>query len=115
MGFMWPGLMSITKPTERTCHLFDLGEEREVAADKPLNAQKVIGESRIRAANAPKVIVISKEEMQELGNEPNDGENVVEVDNDDVEVDPQLVGDDNVQVRIIQDEENEDGDELYSP
>ena len=64
--FMWPGLMSITKPTERTCHLFDLGEEREVAADKPLNAQKVIEESRIRAANAPKVIVISKEEMQEL-------------------------------------------------
>ena len=49
------------------------------------------------------------------GNESNDGENVVEVDNDDVEVDPQLVGGDNVQVRIIQDEEDEDGDELYSP
>ena len=63
--FMWPGLMSITKPTERTCHLFDLGEEGEVAADKPMNAQQVIEESRIRAANAPKVIVISKEEIQE--------------------------------------------------
>ena len=47
--------------------------------------------------------------------ESNDGGNVVEVDNDDVEVDPQLVGGDNVQVRIIQDEEDEDGDELYSP
>ena len=63
--FLWPAIMSITKPNERS-NMFDLHElEDVVAADRPLDTVEVIEESKAKVANTPRVIILPSVEKQE--------------------------------------------------
>lgn len=62
--FLWPAIMSITKPNERS-NMFDLHElEDVVAADQPMDTVEVIEESKAKVANTPRVIILPCEKQE---------------------------------------------------